>query len=211
MGAPRETLTSSRKRLVRFIVVAALLAGLGVRAALIVISPRHGYFADHDDFVRWGIQAVDEGILSLYVHAPPPRPAVFVGADGRRSLRTRYFERILNYPPLVPYGLWLEGIAHQRLDPQRYANTVLARGVYSALSILGDLLTAWGCFSIVRALATPLEAAVTFAVVFLLPPLFIDSTLWGQKDSWVLAAAVWMVEAMGRERWWRGGFLWGLA
>jgi hypothetical protein len=47
--------------------------------------------------------------------------------------------------------------------------------------------------------------------VWLAPPLWWDSIVWGQVDSWVLAPVVWMLWAILRQRWILAGALYGVA
>ncbi len=117
----------SSSRAPRVVIATALVVGLALRIALVMLAPRYGYFGDHDDYVRWGIQAVDRGVTTLYREPPPRQPAVSIAPDGRMSLSVREYDRILNYPPLAAYVLWLEGAVHKRLDDHRYVNTIRAR------------------------------------------------------------------------------------
>ena len=198
-------------RLSRYALIAlALVTGLGARAWLVELSPRYGYLGDHDDYVRWGIQAADSGLTALYTGPPPRAKHVVHRDDGTTALRTRTVDRVLNYPPVSAYLLWLQGEAYKAVGQERLVNTRTARRLYALLPVLCDIIVAFGCLAIVRDLA-PRWAPLAFAAAFLAPPLAIDGALWGQTDSWLMAPAVWMVWAMMRGRWTLAGLLWGVA
>jgi hypothetical protein len=206
------------------IILAALVAGLAGRVVLVELAPRYGYWPDHDDSVRWGIQATDDGLTTLYTKPAPRHPIVQYKPDGTTVTGVRGFDRILNYPPAAAYVFAAEGWVHARLDPKRFANTPTARWVYSAASILADVLMAWGCAALVsrslqtrrsRNAAEPRRrrrtVAIVFAVAFLAPPLAVVGSFWSQTDGLLMAGAVWMLWAMMGRRWLTAGLLWGLA
>jgi hypothetical protein len=172
------------------------------------------YPGDHDDFVRWGMQATDRGVLSLYDEKPAPhdmrvwdKQKLAWGAKPQR----RGFDRLCNYPPLSAYLLYISGLAFRALSSDRLINTPASQGTFLAWSILGDLLVAAGCAAIVSLFRRGWAPRVTFLLVLLLPPLWWDSVVWGQMDSVLLAPAVWMLYFMLRERWLLAGVLWGIA
>lgn len=190
--------------------IAAALAGLIARAWLIGVAPRWGFTGDHVDYVCWGREAVDVGVLALYTQPPGSCPAVLYIDGTPRTLPSGTGER-LNYPPLAAFVFWVEGRLLSALDPARTANTVTARAVFAASTSLAELVTAVGVAVLVRGFAGPTVAAAAFAATWLAPPLLADGPFWGQTESWILAPAVWMVWAMGRERWLLAGALWGVA
>jgi hypothetical protein len=192
------------------IVAAALLAGVLARVWLIVLAPPFAFFGDHVDYVCWGREAVDVGVLALYQTPPGSCPAVAY-IDGRpRTMMSGAGER-LNYPPLAAYVFWIEGHLHALVDTARTANTRAARAVFALSTTIGELLTAVGVAALVGTYASPVTAAVALAATWLAPPLLADGPFWGQTESWVLAPAVWMVWAMTRQRWMAAGVLWGIA
>jgi hypothetical protein len=201
--------SSFRARRYRLVVL-ALAAGLGARVWLGELSPRYGYLGDHDDYVRWGIQAADAGLTAFYTGPPPRAKNVVYRDDGTTTTRTRTVDRVLNYPPVSAYLLWLQGEAYKAVGQERLVNTRTSRRLYALLPVLCDIIVAFGCLAIVRDLA-PRWAPLAFAAAFLAPPLAIDGALWGQTDSWLLAPTVWMVWAMMRGRWTLAGLLWGVA
>jgi hypothetical protein len=191
--------------------ILALVLGLGARAALLTIAPRYGFTGDHVDYVCWGREATNDGVLAMYVTPQTPCPAIVYLADQPpRRLTTGSGER-LNYPPLSVYVLWVQQRVLRMLDPGETANTVTARVAYAIGTTLGDLLTALGSAALVRLFAGPSTAAAAFALTFLAPPLLLDGAFWGQTEAWVLAPAVWMVWAMIRGRWLLAGALFGVA
>jgi hypothetical protein len=192
------------------IVAAAMLAGLVARAWLIEIAPRYGFLGDHVDYVCWGREAVDAGVLALYRQPPGACPAIAYIDGERRSIITGTGER-LNYPPLAAYVFWIQGRLLAALDPTRIANTVTARAVFALGTSIAELVTAVGVAALVQSFAGGTVALIAFAATWLAPPLLADGPFWGQTESWILAPIVWMVWAMGRERWLLAGALWGAA
>lgn len=189
----------------------APLGALALRIALVALSPKYGYFPDHDDFVRWGIQATDDGLTSLYVRPPAVHDAR-VWEGSKWINRQRSLERLCNYPPLSTYLLGASGLVLQAVSPDRLINTYTSRIIFSSWSILADLLTAWGCAALVaRFVARPAAARWTFLCVLLAPPIWWDSAIWGQMDALLMAPAVWTVFFMSTGRWKTAGLTYGLA
>jgi hypothetical protein len=186
------------------------VAALLLRFALLPLAPRYGYLADHDDQVRWGIQAADEGVLTLYDH-PPPRWNVQVWDGQKWVAARRQLDRVFCYPPLTAYLVGASGWVFNQTSRDRLINTTLARAVFSAWGIFGDFLLAAGCAAIVSHLGTPRAACWTYLFVLLAPPIWWNSAIWGQIDAIVLAPIVWMVWAMVRHRWILAGVLYGVA
>ena len=76
------------------------LAALLLRIILLPYSPKITYPGDHDDFVRWAVQATDQGVLTLYDHAPDRRDMRVWDKNRQRWFTTqRQFDRVCNYPP----------------------------------------------------------------------------------------------------------------
>jgi len=186
--------------------------GLALRVALLPLGMRLGYPGDHDDFVRWGTQAVTQGPLTLY-DAPPPRMdmRLWNGPGQGWRVAQREFDRVCNYPPGSAYLLYLSGLLHRVFESPPVVNTFPPRLSYAVWSFLADLLLALGCATIVGRFRGPTLATWTFALVLFLPPLWWDSAVWGQVDSTVLAPAVWMLHFMLGSRWRPAGLCWGLA
>jgi|GEM_PF-659666 len=221
-GAPFDrtgsTLVPTRRRRMPWLWL-ALIAGTGIRlAALPLSSPEYnlpfwhayGWPADHVTYVQWARQATqpDKGLLSMYSVTP----------DRSFKMRLSYGEdyidpgesAIANYPPLGIYVIWLQGLIHVQLDLQRTANTALARIVFGAAPLIGDVLLAAGMWFLCTAAFSRRVAAWTTGIIYMIPPVWLDSCWWGQTDSWVLAPMVWVVAAMVRRRWLTAGIVWGI-
>lgn len=210
-GVPRQTAAAgAAPARWRWFWWGTIAAALLLRFALLPVATKYGYLLDHDDFARWGIQAADKGLLTLYTE-PPPRQGLRQWHNGAWETRARTFDRVCNYPPGATYLLWVSGELHKACSADRILNTTLARGLFSLWSILADVLLAWGCAALVGLLRPGAAPRWTFALTLLLPPLWWDSVMWGQWDSVVLAPAVWMLYYMVRQRWLPAGVLWGVA
>jgi len=194
----------------RAIAVVAVVLGIVARVWLVALAPRHGFLGDHVDYVCWGREAVDAGVLALYTRPPGSCPAVAYVDGDRREITSGTGER-LNYPALAAYVFWAEGRLLAAVDPSRLANTIAARAVFAISTSIAELGTAIGVAALVVDAVGPTIAALAFAATWLAPPLLADGPFWGQTESWILAPAVWMVWAMGRERWLVAGALWGVA
>lgn len=190
--------------------IAALLAGMVLRLALLPLAPRYGYTWDHDDVVRWGIQAADQGVLTLY-DVPARRHDIRLWENGSWVLRRRETNRFLVYPPLFAYVTLAGGVVHAWVSQDRIVNTLTSRVVFGIAPLLSDILLAFGCAALAGALGAGRAARWVFVAVLFAPPIWWDSALWGQLDSAVTAAAVWMVWAMCSGRWKEAGVLFGAA
>jgi len=213
--SPRGTAAASPHRsAVRHaaaIVTAALVAGIAIRCALIVVAPRYGFLGDHADYVCWGRQAVSRGVLDLYRTSPSTCPTIVYPSGGEAQIFNTGSNQRLNYPPLAAYVFWGAGRTLAAIDPPQTANTVASRAVYAITTSVAELVTAVGAAALVGLYAGATVAASAFALTFLAPPLLADGPFWGQTEAWILAPAVWMVWAMARERWLLAGALWGVA
>jgi len=188
------------------------VAALGLRVVLLWVSPRWGFPADHDQFVRWAIQATDYGVLTVY-DRPPPRWNIRDWWAAQRAwvIIQRPFDERCNYPPLSVYLLYLTGLVFKWVSPDRLINTPLSHGVFSSWSIAADFLLAVGCAALVRRYRPGRAPFWTFAAVLFAPPIWWDTAVWGQVDSSLLAAAVWMLWAILEHRWAAAGLLFGVA
>lgn len=188
------------------------LAALVLRFALIP-SSYTVYTPDHDDFVRWGIQATDRGVLTLYDEGGPPRHPMRVWNPQQRDWQTieRGLDRVCNYPPGSAYLLFGSGILFDGFSRDRLINTYTSRATFALWAIIGDILLAAGAAAIVGLYCPRMAKWAAYALLLLLPPFWWDSVVWGQMESVVLAPLVWMVYFMLREQWLVAGALWGLA
>ncbi len=194
-----------------------LVLALGVSAAAlawhIILLPgslTFGTPGDHDEFVRWGMQAVDQGLVTLY-DRPPPRHDWRVWHRGAWHVEQHAFEQVCNYPPLSGYLLYVSGLVFEALSSDRLINTVTSHACFSSWSILCDFIVAAGCAALVGLFRPGWPARLTYLVALFFPPFWWDSVVWAQMDTVLMATVVWMVYAMLRGRWLVAGVLWGLA
>jgi hypothetical protein len=177
------------------------------------ISAGQVYWGDHDLFVRWGLQAADRGVLSLYTESPARqtlRTRLWDPQARQWRLTTRPYLPVCNYPPLSGYLLWTSGSLFKAISPDRLINTPTSNLIFGFWSMACDILLAAGCAAIAGLYGGLRPMKLAYALVLFAPPFWWDSVLWGQMDSVLLAPAVWMLYAMLRERWLLGGALWGL-
>ena len=190
--------------------VGTTLAALLFRGCLNFVSPRFDYVSDHADFARWGMQAADDGVRSLYVQRPPSHE-IRIWHESEWKVTRWNADRICNYPPLSTYFLRISGIAHRVLSDDRLLNTTLSRSLYSFWSALCDLLLALAGTFIVGRQVSRTMAMWCWVVLLFLPPLWLDSMIWGQWDAMVIAPTLWMLYFMMRWRFGVAGLLWGIA
>ena len=177
----------------------------------LVFADTYSWPMDHVAYVRWAKQATspDQGLLSMYTR--PHGEGITVRIPGGREFVRVEKREIANYPPLGLYLIWLQGEVLRRLDPQMVANTVAARAVFHAIPLIGDMVLAIGVWMLCLCVFDRRTAVMATTVVYLIPPIWLDSCWWGQTDSWEMAPMVWIVWAMARRRWLTAGLLWGIA
>lgn len=193
-----------------WIYAAITLAGLALRILLIPLSINKANPADHDDFVRWGLQAVNDGVTTVY-DRPPPRHAIRFWSPDGWLVAERPFDRLCNYPPLSVYTLYLSAKMFRLVRPDELINTYESRAVFASWAITCDLIVAAGCAALAARWRRGWVPVIVYSVAVALPPFWYDSVIWGQTESTVLASLVWMLWAMGRGRWGLAGVLFGVA
>lgn len=190
------------------IIIISIVA-VAIRVAMIALSPKMGYFQDHDDLARWGLQCVEDGVLSIYDH--PPKPAeLSVWTNQGQAIAQREMDRLCNYPPLCVYLLGASGAMFKATSPDRLTNTIYSRAPIGFWSVLLDLVLALGCAKLVAHYRGVAAGRWAYGIAILAPPIWLVSCLWGQVDTWVLAPAVWMLWAMVAGRWALAGVLFGV-
>lgn len=205
--SPRESRERSEPRAWAW---AAGVVGMVLVCFLLVpFSPRYGYFGDHDDFSRWGVQAVREGVLTLYDHAPP-RVDAWYFINGEPIKRQRPVDRVCNYPPISAYIFWLNGFVHRAVDFSQTINTWWARAVFMTWGMIAHVIMALGVAAIVRRWRGGRAPFVAFLVTLFTPPIIYDVAFWAQTDAWLLAPAVWMLWALMERRWMLAGVCFGI-
>ncbi len=201
-------------------VYVALGAGTALRLVVLALSSpeynlplwkTYGWPGDHCCYVQWARQTTspDQGLLSIYTHAPEQDLKVLLSFGEITEKHGN--GGIANYPPLAIYLLHVDGLLLRVIDPEQVANTFVARAVFALFPLMGDLILAWGVWRLAGLLFGGSAGRVALTVVYLIPPLWLDSCWWGQTDSWELAPAVWIVVSMVRRRWLPAGVLWGVA
>ncbi len=192
------------------ILLGALLLGLVGRFGLLTLAPRYGYVYDHFDNVQMG-RAVAEHGLEVYevprVRQPAVKGQVWSEQSGAFESAARPAARVPNYPPL---GLSLFYLGSQGVESGQ-VNTRTARTVMALPVLAFELLLTAGVFLLVRRLAGAGWAVLAASATWLMPPLAMDTALWGQTDAWLLGPAVWILHAMLGRRWLLAGAVWGVA
>ena len=96
-------------------------------------------------------------------------------------------------------------------NPSVLVNTFRTRIIMSIPSVLAELILAIGMFLLGRDLLGRRAGLIAACVCWLFPPLAMDSSFWGQTDSWFLAPTVFFVWLMLRRRWAAAGLCAALA
>jgi hypothetical protein len=188
----------------RIVFILILLLGLIARAFLAERAPRDGYPWDHLDNIGMGLNADQHGLFRIYSIPPAALQAVpgrlFEG--GQVVTISRSCDTPPNYPPLGMTLLWLQYKALVWLYHPLIGNTFETRLITAALPTVGDIFTAWGVHVLVMILtARRCLAALAAVMIWLSPPLFMNSTLWGQVDSFMLTPTVWLVIFLVQRQW----------
>ncbi|MCH8150617.1 MAG: hypothetical protein IH987_22030, partial [Planctomycetes bacterium] len=184
---------------------AALLAGTVLRMVTIPLSSpdfnlpfvdTSSWAVDHVTYVVWAQQATspEQGLLSMYTE--PHGEGLEVSLPRGQKFVQLEEGGMTNYPPLSLYVIWLQGKVYRFLDPEMVANTVLARVVFHAVPFIGDIVLAIGVWTLCFCVFDRRTAVIATTVVYLIPPIWLDSCWWGQTDSWEMAPMVWVVWAM---------------
>lgn len=221
---------SKPTRTVAFLAVllAALAIGLTARLWLCGLAPRHGYTYDHLDNVQMGLAMRTHG-LDMYAVEPDQLPIVagqrWDAQSGTFVPLPRPGVRKVNYPPLGVslFALSTMGLGDVKtlsVDPDSIragdwaerntvVNTFTTRAIMAIPAMLMGLATAGGVWLLGRDMLGPGLGLVAAGVVWLAPPMMMDSCLWGQVDAWFTAPAVWAIWLMTRRRWLLAGVVLG--
>jgi Gpi18-like mannosyltransferase len=138
-----------------------LVAALLVRVAL---AATPGFADDRAYFQAWARVLAAHGPLAIY--APGVRPVV-------------------DYAPGYLYVLWAAGIAHARFE----GGATTWRVLLEIVPIAGDLCLIVLLYRLARTLAGATRALWLAAAAAFLPPLWLDSAIYGQADALPIALA----------------------
>lgn len=191
-----------------------LLAGVGGRVWLTDVSTRSGYKWDHFDNIGMGLSAAKHGLLDVYTIPSRDDLAKVPGRvfdAGQFKPYTRQAIILPNYPPLCISLFYLQAKALEAIDPPLTANTFTARLVMGSLATLAELLTAVGVFGLARMMFGTTAGLAAGALCWLMPPIAMDTSFWGQVDSFMLAPSVWLVWLLLRRRWVAAGVVLAVA
>ncbi len=235
--APDGGAGSARSRpAARWVLLTAVVLGLIARGVSLWLAPQYAYLPDHLSNMGWATYAVAHGPWHIY-DLPKGQPLVVQVYDpraGRFVRQVRFNAHPCNYPPASVYLFWLEGLTWHALDhevvsvkvPPRYArrmglgpavssrliNTRVARLADALPGLVFDGLLAWGVAGLLAALgASRWRQTLAASLVLVAPPIFLDSALWNQADSWITCLLVWTLVMLLRRRMWWAGVLYGVA
>lgn len=197
------------------LIVVVLLVGLAGRVWLASLAPRYAYLIDAFGSIGHGLTVEPEGLLKAYT-LPVQRNIPVHGQQwskeqGRFVPYSYTFVRQANYPPVGLTFLWLHVELLRLLDPTLQANTFGSRLVMSAGAILADAVMAAAALLLGRELFGRRAGLLAGGLTWLFPPLAMNSSFWGQVDSWVQAPMLLALWLMLRRRWLAAGVLIGLA
>ena len=205
-------------------VILAGLVGIAGRLWLTSLAPRWAYNWDHFDNIQMGRTASQEGLFRAYeAKAPPSLPPGEALPPGRYvpDVRGQIWQeayhdfvpfvrqavREVNYPPLGLALYWAQSSLLEAVAPGQPVNTFTSRLVMSLASVLAELAAAVAAFLIVRRLVGTNAGLLAAAACWLLPPMAMDSSFWGQTDAWFIAPALFTIWLMIRGRWVGAGVL----
>ena len=164
----------------RWVVGAALVAGIALRVAAVWVAPRFGYLPDHRDFLAWGSWAAAQGAPAIYDMEPELVPLRLVAIDPNTRQPANYMvfaPHGFNYPPFSAWVYWTKGVLFHAVEPSppaipvpvalraaferhglpptvefRTINTRLTWAVDALPSFAFDLVLALGVLALVRVL-----------------------------------------------------------
>jgi hypothetical protein len=201
------------RSLVRPWLAVVFVAGLALRGLVVAAAPRWGYPWDQFEVLGMGRVAAERGLARAYSAAPDELPLLrgWIVQDGRLLTIERRCIYPPNYPPLATTVFWAQSRWLDVGSPDFVANTRYTRFVTSVVPWVFELLTAVGTALLVHALTGRPETARTAgALMWVAPPLIMNTGLFGQYDALALAPAVLAVLAMVRGRWLAAGVALGV-
>lgn len=186
------------------IFVAALAAGVAGRLYATSLAPRYAYTWDHFDNIQMGRAAAEDGLFRVYGVPREKLPTIqgwlFDPNGGVFEPIAKQPVRQVNYPPLGVTLFWVQDAMLRAIAPGP-VNTFSSRLIMSTASVLAEVMLAVLVYVLARRLAGHGWALAAAAVCWLFPPLAMDSSFWGQTDSWFMAPAALSLLLMIRRRW----------
>ncbi len=190
------------------IVAAALAAGVAGRLYATSLAPRYAYTWDHFDNIQMGRAAAEDGLFRVYgvpkEKLPTIKGLLYDPNKDDFSPINKPAVREVNYPPLGVTLFWVQDALLRSVSPGP-VNTFNSRLIMSIASVLAEILLAVIVYLLVRRLVGHGWALAAAAICWLFPPLAMDSSFWGQTDSWFMAPAALAVLLMIRRRWLAAG------
>lgn len=202
-----------RPRQVAFGILAAMLAGLALRAAMVAEAPRYGYAWDHFEVLGMGLVAAERGLPRAYSASADALPTLrgWIHRDGAPVTITRRGVYPPNYPPIATTVFWAQSRWLDAGAPDFLANSPYTRLVTSLAPWVFELATAIGVGLLADALgATGAVALAAGLVTWLAPPLMMNTVVFGQYDALALAPGVFALLAVVRGRWLSAGVAVGI-
>jgi Gpi18-like mannosyltransferase len=132
-----------------------IVAALVIRVAVIGST---GFYPDQQAFEQWALTLATHGPLAIYAAQMQPR---------------------VDYPPGYLYALWGAGLAHLATGGGELGFRIAIKTV----PILADLVLIVLVYRVCRRMASEPAALWVTGAVAILPPLWIDSAIYGQSDS----------------------------
>ncbi|MHC4295501.1 MAG: glycosyltransferase family 39 protein, partial [Planctomycetota bacterium] len=187
------------------IAAVGIIGGLTARVILPAPAAKYAYVYDHYDNIAMGVTARLHGLFKVYSVPVNQNPQL----SGQRYSREkgqfvpykRRPPRVTNYPPLGVTLFYLSSELFRLVDPSMQVNTYTSRLVASIITIMSDVVLAIAVWLVGRRIAGRTAALLAAVICWCFPPLVLDTSFWGQTDSWFLAPAVLLVWLMLRRRW----------
>jgi len=192
--------------------ITILIIGLVCRIWLAQTAIQWGYVPDHFDNIGTGVTAEQNGLLKIYSVEREQLADIhgFIFQQGEFVAYHRKAATLPNYPPLYVIIRWMQVKLLRVFEPTIVANTLSARLVMGSASFLAELITAWGAFLIARKLFNLRAGYLAGILVWLFPPVMMNSAFWEQVDAFVLAPTIFLVWFMLERRWIAAGVVFGI-
>ena len=134
-----------------------VIFAVAIVVRIAVIASR-GFYPDQAAFEQWATVLTTQGPLAIYAAAMHPR---------------------VDYPPGYLYALWAAGFVHLLFGGGELGFRIAIK----AVPILSDLIVIGLVYRTASRIGTKRAALWVTGAVAILPPLWIDSAVYGQSDS----------------------------